>query len=132
MQSSEIRLDAIFEQIRAQACIAERFLDKDRYQVIVATLWSNLVMNPEEAGLQESDLEAVHDTINAEIITDLGVDASLKSCFQFLTTKQGERAMLETKITGTHRDLLLYFSSMILDPEGHKRWSEDLREQQKD
>ena len=127
-----IRLDAIFDEIRSQAKIADAFLDTERYQILVCTVWSNLVMNPGEAGIEEADLERVHDLIVEQIESDLGPDADLKSCFQFLTTKRGEAAMQSNKLTGTHRDLLLYFSSMILDPEGHKRWSDELREQQKD
>lgn len=130
--ASEIRLDAIFNEIRSQAAIADRFLDKDRYQVLVCTVWSNLVMNPEDAGLSEADLETVHDAIVGELQADLGPDADLKTCFAFLTTKQGEQAMLANKLTGTHRDLLLYFSSMIVDPDGHRRWSEQLRERHTD
>ncbi len=132
MNEQDIRLDAIFDQIREQACVADNFLDRERYQLLVCTIWSNLVMNPEEAGIDESQLESIHDLILDEVRSDLGADADLTTCFKFLTTKAGEAAMQANKLTGTHRDLLLYFSSMILDPEGHKRWSDDLREKQKD
>lgn len=132
MNEQDIRLDAIFDEIREQACVADNFLDRERYQLLVCTVWSNLVMNPGEAGIDESELESIHDLILAEVKNDLGPEADLASCFKFLTTKAGEAAMQTNKLTGTHRDLLLYFSSMILDPEGHKRWSDDLREQQKD
>ena len=132
MNEQDIRLDAIFDEIREQACVADNFLDRERYQLLVCTIWSNLVMNPAEAGIDESQLESIHDLILAEVKSDLGAEADLAGCFKFLTTKAGEAAMQANKFTGTHRDLLLYFSSMILDPEGHKRWSDDLREQQKD
>lgn len=132
MTESELRLSAIFDEIRAQATVAETFLDRDKYQLLVCTMWANLVMNPEDAGLSEGDLEAVHDDMVVELSADLGSDATLKTCFQFLTTKTGEQAMQSHKIGSTHRDLLLYFSSMILDPQGHERWSNQLREQQKD
>ena len=36
--------------------------------------------------------------------------------------------MGEAQLNQTHKDLLQYFSSMILDPEGHKRWMEEIRE----
>ncbi|MEM7221117.1 MAG: hypothetical protein AAF515_22340 [Pseudomonadota bacterium] len=128
-EAREIRLDAIFSEIRGQAAIAERFIDRERYQILVCTVWSNLVLNPEDAGIDEDDLELVHDEITRELQQDLGPEASLKSCFQFITSKQGERAMQAAKVSSNHRDMLLYFSSMILDPEGHKRWSDDLRDQ---
>ena len=132
MNEQDIRLDAIFDEIRGQATIAETFLDRERYQLLVCTVWSNLVMNPDDAGISDADLEEIHDLIVGEIRNDLGNEADLKTCFAFLTTKAGEAAMQANKLSGTHRDLLLYFSSMILDPDGHKRWSDDLREQQKD
>ncbi len=132
MNEQDIRLDAIFEQIRDQAKVADTFLDRERYQIMVCTVWSNVVMNPEDAGLEAADLEEVHDLMVQEIRHDLGPDADLKTCFAFLTTKAGEAAMHTNKLTGTHKDLLLYFSSMILDPDGHKRWSDDLRSKQQD
>ena len=132
MNEQEIRLDAIFDEIRSQATVVDTFLDRERYQLLVCTVWSNLVMNPDDAGLRDADLEVVHDTIVKEIQQDLGDQADLKTCFAFLTTKTGEAAMQANKIGGTHRDLLLYFSSMILDPAGHKRWSDDLRAKQPD
>ena len=132
MTEQDIRLDAIFEEIRGQAKVADTFLDRERYQLLVCTLWSNLVMNPDDAGLADADLEEVHDLIVSEIRQDLGADADLKTCFGFLPTKAGEAAMQANKLGGTHRDLLLYFSSMILDPDGHKRWSEELRSKQPD
>ena len=30
--------------------------------------------------------------------------------------------MQAARLNQTHRELLLYFASMILDPDGHKRW----------
>jgi len=132
MNEQEIRLDAIFDEIRSQAKVVDTFLDRERYQILVCTVWSNLVMNPDDAGLEDADLETVHDSIVTEIQKDLGNQADLKTCFAFLTTKAGEAAMQANKVGGTHRDLLLYFSSMILDPDGHKRWSADLRAKQPD
>lgn len=132
MTDSELRVSAIFEEIRSQATIADTFLDRDKYQLLVCTIWANLVMNPEDAGVSQEALESVHDEIVEQVQTDLGPEADLKSCFAFLTTKTGEQAMQANKLGSTHRDLLLYFSSMILDPDGHERWSKELREQQQD
>jgi len=132
MSKQEIRLDAIFDEIRGQSTVADTFLDRERYQVLVCTVWSNLVMNPDDAGISESELEQIHDLIVLEVQKDLGNQADLKTCFTFLTTKAGEAAMQANKLSGTHKDMLLYFSSMIIDPEGHKRWSDDLRAQQTD
>ncbi len=132
MTDSELRVSAIFEEIRSQATIADTFLDRDKYQLLVCTIWANLVMNPEDAGVSQEALESIHDEIVEQVHADLGPEADLKSCFAFLTTKTGEQAMQANKLGSTHRDLLLYFSSMILDPDGHQRWSKELREQQQD
>ena len=32
----------------------------------------------------------------------------------------------QARMSQTHRELLLYFSSMILDPDGHRRWMADV------
>ena len=130
--SSAVRLDAIFDQIREQSAIAGRFIDTDRYRLLVCTVWANLVMDPADAGLEESDLESVHDAMVQQLQQDLGQEANLKTCFAFLTSKAGEQAMQANKLSGTHRDLLLYFSSMIVDPDGHRRWTDQIREQQPD
>ena len=39
-----------------------------------------------------------------------------------------EQTMAEVKLNQTHKDLLQYFSSMILDPEGHKKWMQEIRD----
>ena len=60
----------------------------------------------------------------------LGPIESMKELFGFVSSKEGELAMQEARITQTHKDLLNYFASMILDPEGHKRWMDHIRDQQ--
>ena len=47
----------VFADIRERSTVAERFIDRDLYRVYVATLWSNVVLSPEEVGLEEEDLE---------------------------------------------------------------------------
>ena len=51
----------VFTDIRDRSTIAERFIDRDLYRVYMATLWSNVVMSPDDAGLLEEDLEDLHD-----------------------------------------------------------------------
>jgi hypothetical protein len=121
------RFAPILDSMIRHATVAERFLDKDVYRILVCTLWANLVLNPGEADLAESELEAVHDLLNDQITEVVGADQNLKSCFEFLNGKAGERAMSEARLTLDHRDLLLFFASMILDPEGHRRWTDRLR-----
>ena len=40
----------------------------------------------------------------------------------------GQAAMQEARLTRSHKDLLLYFCSLILDPEGHRKWAESVRD----
>ena len=121
----------VFEDIRKRATVAERFLDRDLYRVYIATLWSNIVLSPDEVGIEEEDIEPLHDILISEISDAIGPDNSMKEIYQFISSKDGEKAMVEAKLNQTHKDLLNYFSSMILDPEGHKRWMDHIRDQQK-
>jgi hypothetical protein len=116
----------VFEDIENRAQVAERFIDRNLYQIYIATLWSNVVMNPADVGMSEDRLPELHDLVNNRLTKVLGGDASLHSCFSFINSKAGEKAMAEASLTQTHKELLLYFSSMILDPEGHKRWMEEV------
>ncbi len=120
----------VFADIRERATVAERFIDRDLYRVYIATLWSNVVLSPEEVGLDEDDIEDLHDVVLAEVNDAIGAHDSMHTVFQFITSKDGERAMQEARLNQTHKDLLLYFASMILDPEGHKRYMQQIRDKQ--
>ena len=118
----------VFKDMRERATIAQRFIDRDIYRVYIATLWSNVVLSPEEVGLEEDDIEDLHDVVVEELKDAIGED-SLQDVFRFIASKDGERAMAEARLNQSHKDLLNYFSSMILDPEGHKRFMQYIREQ---
>jgi len=120
----------IFSDIRERSSVAETFIDRDLYRVYVATLWSNVVLSPAEVGLEEEDLPKLHDILLKEMSAALGAKETLHDLFQFISGKEGERAMARARLTQSHKDLLQYFSSMILDPEGHKRFMDDIRDQQ--
>ncbi|MBK80886.1 MAG: hypothetical protein CMQ43_08230 [Gammaproteobacteria bacterium] len=133
MTSTELhrRLDAQFapvmDDLAARAAVTDHMLDRDIYRILVATLWVNVVLAPEDAGLEERQLETLHDVINARIEPVLGAGESLRSCFRYLNGRDGERAMKEARLPPNHRDMLLYFASIILDPEGHRRWMDAIR-----
>ena len=122
------RLKPVLEDMVKRSTVAERFVHRDAYRITLATLWTNLVLKPEDADIDEADLEAVHDLLSAEAQAVLGADEDLTSCFAFLNSKQGEAAMKEARLTKTHKELLLYFCSMILDPDGHRKWMDRVRE----
>lgn len=121
----------VFKDIRDRSTVTDRFLDRDLYRVYVSTLWSNVVLSPDEVGLDEEDLPELHDILLEEVNDAIGPTESLHDIFKFISSKDGERAMQEARLTQSHKDLLQYFSSMILDPDGHKRYMDHIREQQK-
>jgi hypothetical protein len=90
-----------------------------------------VVLSPEEVGLSEEDLEDLHDMLLIEMSDAIGAQDSMHPLFQFISSKDGERAMAEARLTQSHKDLLQYFASMILDPDGHKKFMADIREKQK-
>lgn len=121
----------VFTDIRERSSVVGRFIDRDLYRVYIATLWSNVVLSPDEVGLEEADLELLHDILITEINDAIGPNETLHTLFKFISGKDGERAMGEARLTQSHKDLLTYFASMILDPEGHKKFMQDIRERQK-
>ena len=118
--------EPVLNDIADRSAVTDAFIDRDSYQIYIATLWANVVLNPEEVGIEASDLQALHEIVNARVGQDLGPATDITECFRFINSKAGESAMQEASLTKTHKELLLYFSSMILDPEGHQRWMEEI------
>jgi len=112
----------VLEDVEERSIVVERFIDKNLYQIYVATFVANVVLDPAEVGIAEEDLEDLHEVLNSRIATVLGAEQNVTECFRFINSRAGEIAMNEARLTKTHRELLLYFSSIILDPAGHKRW----------
>ena len=132
---SDARFEALYEP--ALEAIVERsgiadgaFVDKDIYGVFIATLWANVVLDPEDAQLTEADLEPLHDYLNTRIAPVLGAGKTLHDCYRFVASPRGEQAMDRLHLTQIHRDMLGYFASMILDPEGHQRMTDEIRAKQ--
>ena len=121
--------EPILAAVERQSSVAGRFVDKSLYRIYLATLWANVVMDPGAVGLHEDDLESAHDVINLAAARVLGDERAITAAFRFISSRDGEDAMNQAKVPGPHRDLLVYFSSMILDPDGHKRWMEHYRNQ---
>jgi hypothetical protein len=117
----------VMEDLAERAAVTDHMLDRDVYRILVATLWVNVVLAPQDAGLEERDLEPLHDVINARIGPVLGEGETLRTCFRYLNSRDGERAMKEARLPPNHRDMLLYFASIILDPDGHRRWMDVIR-----
>tara|TARA_Y100000994_G_C15527735_1_gene374371 strand:+ start:211 stop:609 length:399 start_codon:yes stop_codon:yes gene_type:complete len=122
--------DPVMEDIVERATVADSFIDKNIYKLLLAILWTNVVLKPRDIGLEETDLEQVHELVNGYLKPILGNNESLHSIFQFINSRDGERTMKEARLTQHHKELLLYFASMILDPEGHKKWMASLGQNQ--
>lgn len=122
------RFKPVLDEIVRRCSVVDAVIDKDLYRIYIATLWANLVMDPRESGLTEDELEPIHDFLNRDAVAPvLGPDQTIKECFRFITTRAGEQALERCRVDKGHRDLLMYFSSMILDPEGHRRWADEQR-----
>ena len=122
------KFEPALEEIAERSTVADRFVHRDVYRLYIATLWANVVLDPEDAGIVEDNLEDLFDILNSEIERVLGPGNDLTSCFGFVNSKQGQAAMQEARLTRNHKDLLLYFCSLILDPEGHRKWAEGIRD----
>ena len=120
--------EPVFVDIRERSTVVERFIDRNLFRLYMATLWANVVLSPDEAGIEEDDLPTLHDLVVAELVEVIGIGTDLESVFRFISSKEGEKTMAAAKLNQTHKDLLQYFSSMILDPDGHKRWMEEIRD----
>ena len=118
----KVRFTEMLDDIETRSCVTEQFVDRDLYQLYIATLWANIVLNPEDAGIPADALEPLHGYLNERISQILGDSATVTECFRFVNSKDGDQAMKTARLNQTHRELLLYFSSMILDPDGHRRW----------
>ncbi|MBM4204433.1 MAG: hypothetical protein FJ194_09835 [Gammaproteobacteria bacterium] len=121
----------VLEDITERSGLVEQFIDKDTYCILAGTVWANVVLDPGAAGVDEDDLPDLHDVLSHWSEPILGKeDGNVSGIFRFLNSKAGERAMQAAQITPNHRDLLLFFASMILDPEGHRRWTDAIRDRQ--
>ena len=121
------RVLPLFIEIDKQCQVTEHFIDKERWRIYLATMWCNLVLEPESLGIEETDLETAFDVVEAEATKRLGGPDALVESFRFLTTKDGGVSMDKAKIRKNHRDMLLYFASMMIDPEGHRQYMEEIR-----
>ena len=64
--------EPVFVDIRERASVVERFIDRNLFQLYMATLWANVVLSPEEAGIGEDDLPTLHDLVVSELVDVIG------------------------------------------------------------
>ena len=103
-------LDEIIDRCR----LTDDFVDKEQFQVLIATVWGNAVLEPERSGIESSDLEDLHDFLNEQIERVMGEGSSVTGCFEFIVSKQGEDSLARQQVTKNHKEFLLYFARLIL------------------
>ena len=64
----EYAFTPVLQDLEHRSQVAERFISRDLYQIYVATLWANVVMNPQEVGLNEDSLPLLHDLLNDRLV----------------------------------------------------------------
>jgi len=119
MELEEIRerFTPAIEEILNLCKITDDLLDKEKFQVYMATIWGNAVLEPNKSGLTERDLETLHDFLNEEIETVVGKGSTITSCCDFIASKKGDESMARQQVTQRHRDFLYYFARLILGRE---------------
>ncbi|MCZ6501445.1 MAG: hypothetical protein O6945_02910 [Gammaproteobacteria bacterium] len=122
MELSELRTRFIpaIEEILDQCRITDDLVDKERFQVYMATIWGNAVLDPERSGIGESDLSALHDFFNEEIERVVGQGANVLGCFDFIVSKKGDESLARQGTTKQHKEFLTYFARLILNKEVEK------------
>ena len=55
------------EEIINRCQVSDEFLDKEKFQVMVATIWGNAVLDPDRSGIDESDLPDLHDFLALKV-----------------------------------------------------------------
>lgn len=103
-------LDEIIDRCR----ITDDFVDREQFQVLIATIWGNAVVDPERSGIEESDLEDLHDFLNEQIDRVMGEGATISSCFEFIVSKEGDESLERQHVTANHKEFLHYFARLIL------------------
>jgi len=103
-------IDEIIERCR----ISDEFVDKEKFQVLIATVWGNAVLEPDRSGLTESDLPDLHDFLNEHVDEIVGEDATITSCYEFIMSKKGEDSLIRQNISANHKEFLHYFARLIL------------------
>jgi hypothetical protein len=105
------------EEILDQCRLVDEFVDKEKFRMLIATIWGNAVLEPDRSGITEDDLPVLHDFLNEELDRVVGAQETLMSTFEFLVSKQGADSMSRLQTSQHHREFLFYFARLILQRE---------------
>ena len=100
-------------EIIEQCRVTDDFIDKDMFRVYIATVWGNAVLEPDQNGIDESELSVLHDFLNEEIGKVLGKGQNIASCYGYIVSKDGEESLARLQVTARHREFLHYFARLI-------------------
>ena len=102
------------EEIVDRCRIADEFVDKEKFQVLIATVWGNAVLDPGRSGLEETDLPVLHDFLNQHIEEIVGSGSTVTSCYEFIVSKQGEDSLIRHQVSANHKEFLHHLARLIL------------------
>ncbi len=94
--------------------INDDLVDREQFQVMIATVWGNAVLEPERSGIEESDLEDLHAFLNEQLDGVMGDGTSITDCFEFIVSKAGDESLARQRVTANHKEFLHYFARLIL------------------
>ena len=102
------------DEIIERCSVAEGYIDKEQFQVMLATIWGNAVLDPSRSGISEEQLPELHDFLNTYLSKIVGEESNLTNCFEFIVSKAGQDSMDRQRITPNHRQFLHHFAKLIL------------------
>ena len=105
------------EEILDECRLVDEFVDKEKFQVMIATIWGNAVLEPERSGITEDDLPVLHDFLNEELDRVVGKKETLITTFEFLVSKKGQDSLIRQQTSQRHREFIQYFAGLILQRE---------------
>ena len=114
IEEARARFIPAVEEILDDCRLSDELVDKDRFQIMMATIWGNAVLDPPRSGIEESDLPVLHDFFNEELNRVLGGGTTLTDVFEFLVSKSGRDAMTRVSVTQRHKEFIIYFARLIL------------------
>ena len=117
MQDLREKFVPAIENIIDECRISDSLVDKEKFQVYIATVWANAVLDPGRSGLRVADLESLHDFLNEESARMVGRDQTLTACFEFIVSKPGRDSLTRQQVGQRHKDLLFHFARLILQRE---------------
>ena len=117
LKEARTRFIPAVEEILDQCRLVDEFVDKEKFQVMIATIWGNAVLEPERSSITEADQPILHDFLNEELDRVVGEGQTLTGVFEYIVSKPGLDSLTRLQTTERHREFLFYFARLILQRE---------------